>query len=57
MKIIHMDHLSKTDGWYIEWQQVATSGRMSADERQRVITTGAMNGDHWQRMTTNDNEQ
>ena len=52
-----MNHLSKTDGWYIEWQQVATSGRMSADERQRVITTGAMNGDHWQRVATNDNEQ
>ena len=56
MKIIHMDHLLKTDGWYIAWQRVTASGKTSDNDWQRVITIGAMNSNVWQRVTTNDND-
>ena len=49
---------------FIEWQQVATSGTTSDNERQRMTTSGTMNDNDWQWMiqrvttsdTTSDNE-
>ena len=55
-KIVH----KKTDEWYIEWQQVATSGTTSDNEWQRVVQRVTANDNEWeqvaQRMTTSNNE-
>ena len=46
----------KADEWYIEWQQVATSGTMSDNEWQRGTTNDKEWCNEWQqvgkRMTT-----